>query len=135
MSRIVTGKCKKCGGYVQFDIGDMNIEAAKDALKSQKSWHCNAGNHMELISPMDLYEFDWDNIKEHVPMTEEEFRKDLESKFKEVYSSEEFQDKYTVDSFMMGKCLCHPVDGDEDALTVFDFVHGPTNKRYYILML
>jgi hypothetical protein len=135
MSRIVTGKCKKCGGYCQFDIGSMTKEEAEEALKANKSWQCTAGNHVELISPYDLYTFDWDNIKEAKSMSSEEFFADLKTKFKEVYTSDEFGEKYTVDGFMAGRCLCHPKDGDEDAMIIFDFTHGPKGERYYFLVI
>lgn len=135
MSKLLKAKCKKCAGYVQFDIGDMGREEAESSLKSYEYWQCTAGNHIEMMSPFFLYDFDWDNLKEHKPTTEDEFCKDIKSKFKEVYSTDELQDKYIVDSFSMGKCLCHPRNGDEDELVIFDFIHSPKGKRYYVLML
>jgi len=90
---------------------------------------------MELTSPYEMYDFDWDHITENEPVTEESFYNKLKSSFKEVYSSDEFGDYYTVDSFMYGKCLCHPRNGDSDDMIVFDFVTSPKGKRYYIAML
>ncbi|MDF2841805.1 MAG: hypothetical protein K0R00_231 [Herbinix sp.] len=135
MSKLVSAKCKKCGNYLNFDIGNMDKEEAENSLKAIRSWQCSAGNHVELMSPFDLYEFDWDNITENEPVTEEQFQADLKEKFKEVYSSDEFGEAYSIDSFALGKCLCHPRNGDEDSMIIFDFIHGPSGKRYYISML
>lgn len=132
---ILTGKCKKCGGYVKFDIDDMKREEVEKILKNIKQFECTAGNHVELMSPYDLYEFDWDNIEDGKAMTEDEFEASMKSKFDEVYSSSEFGNKYTVESFLYGKCLCHPKNGDEDDLAVFDFTSSPKGNRYYFRMI
>lgn len=135
MGALIKAKCKKCGGYVHFDIGEMTVDEAKETLRGHKSWHCNAGNHMELISPIEMYEFDWEHPTENKPKTEEEFEAELKTQFSEVYSSDEFGDKYVVSSFLMGKCLCYPKDGDESDLKVFDFIQSPKGKRFYFLMV
>lgn len=132
---LVKGVCKKCKQTVGFDLGNLTVEEAKESLAKQESTQCIAGNHVELMSPMELYEIDWDNpVQDYKTPTEEEFVADLKTKFAEVYPDEDFRDNYTVDGFMMGKCLCHKKDNEDD-MKVFDFVHSPQHKRYYVLAL
>ena len=127
---LLKATCKKCKKTGHFDIGSSTREEIEAKLKKMKTFHCNFGSHMEIISPIDMYDFDWDNLIEGNAPTEEQFLVDLKKIYPEVYTTKELREKYTVISFMNGGCLVHSKT-DEDDLKTFSYVHSPKGERYY----
>ncbi|MCX8074145.1 MAG: hypothetical protein N2749_00975 [Clostridia bacterium] len=130
---LLKATCRKCGKSGYFDIGDMKKEEVLEKLSNQKTFQCIFGNHVEVMSPVQFMDFDWDNLIEGELPKEEEFLNELRSRYGEVYTKEELQEKYVVDSFMYGQCLCHSKNNEDD-LKVFNFVTSPNGKRYYVLI-
>jgi len=128
---LLKATCKKCHKQGLFDIGTMTKEEVIDKFKGMTSFHCSFSNHMELMSPIDLYDFDWDNLREGKAQSEEEFLKGLKEGYKEVLTTKELQDKYIVISFMTGGCLTY-LKENEDDMKFFSFVHSPKGERYYL---
>lgn len=127
---ILEGICRKCKGKVRFDVGEMSREEAEGKLKTFDSFHCDAGNHTEMKGPLEMYDFDWDNLKEGVAMPEEQFEKNLKEQFKTVMKTDELKERFNIESFMMGMCLTAKKE-DPDALVAFMFTHSPKGERYY----
>lgn len=128
---LVKAMCRKCGKSGYFDIGEMSKDEAMSALIKMKNFQCSFGNHTELMSPIEFMDFDWDNLIEASSPSEDEFLNELKAKYAEVYTKEELQEKYVIDSFMYGQCLCHNKNNEDD-MKVFSFVTSPEGKRYYI---
>lgn len=61
------GKCKKCGEIVIFDIGDITVNKAKEALSKMRMGEC-PGMHVEIGMITDYYEINWDKL--HVTQEE-----------------------------------------------------------------
>ncbi len=55
----LTGQCKKCGGRVVFDIGDMTNEEVEAYLKTSDFGECRIGYHVELGKKDAYYRINW----------------------------------------------------------------------------
>ncbi len=128
---ILKAKCKKCKGTVSFDIGEMTKGEVEEKLKANSSWHCDAGNHMEMYSPFELYEFDWENLKEGSAETDEEFVEKLKAGYNEVYNTSEIQENYEIESFFGGMALGRRKNSDMMVMKAFSYASSPSGKRYY----
>lgn len=127
---LVKAKCKICRQEGLFDIGDLTREQVEEKLSHMKSFQCSFGNHTEAIGPLELYDFDWDNLAEGQAPSEEDFLTSLKSQYSEVYTLEELQEIYEPESFLYGMCMCHPKK-DPDEMAVFNLIRSPEGKRYY----
>jgi len=128
---ILKAKCKKCKGSVRFDIGEMSKKEVEEKLAASDSWQCNAGNHVELCSPLELYEFDWENLEEGVAETDDEFLEKLRAGYNEVYDTSEIQEKYEIESFFGGMALGRRKNSDMTVMKAFNYTSSPSGKRYY----
>jgi hypothetical protein len=125
---LVNCKCKKCQQTAQLDIGNKTKEEVIDCLKKQKSFQC-FGHHVELTSPLDFWEIDWDSLEQGNALTEEEFVSELKKDKMIVYDTEEMKEKYDIQGFSMGMIVA--IDKSSGAKLWFDFTTSPKGKRYY----
>jgi len=119
--------CKTCGNDFHLDIGDMTFEETHELLEKRESFHCDAGNHMELSSPV----FHWvlGKIHEGSAPTEEEWYKTMTDRHGHLISTDELREKFEVTGFAFGACMAKvKVTGQEICL---DFIHSPKGERYY----
>lgn len=126
--RIIKGVCRKCGKVNYFNIGNMTDDEAIAAL-SEGTSSCETGSHKEVIPPIKLFDFDWNSNVEAVPMNDDMFKAELQRKFGSVYTIDELKNKYTIESFAYGGCLC--TSKEDGQLRVFNFVSGPEGERFY----
>jgi hypothetical protein len=127
---LVKVKCKKCGETSTLDTGKMTKEEVEKALSNDKNgFHC-FGNHVEFGNRIDYWEIDWDSITEGSAPSEEDFVKNLKSKYKEVYCNKEIENFYKVIGFQYGRCIAENKETSREM--VFNFVHSPKGTRYYI---
>jgi hypothetical protein len=121
--------CHKCNERSKLDIGDKTKEEVQKWLNdSQYGFQC-FGNHVEIGARSEYWTIDWNNPIDAKAPTEDEFLQELKSKFKEVYTTKELQDKYTIQGFSSGMCVVETENGEKK---VFDFTHSPKGTRYYI---
>jgi hypothetical protein len=68
----VTGQCKKCKGYIIFNIGSKTRKEIEGLLKQRDFGQCHSdeGWHVEVGKMFDYYELDWTKTNK----TEEEAR-------------------------------------------------------------
>lgn len=122
--------CKKCGETSKLDTcGKSREEVEKWLNESNGGFQC-FGNHVELGSRADYWTLDWNTVEEGHAPTEEEFIKDLNSKYMEVYENKEIDNFYTVKNFSFGMCVTEDKKTGEEK--VFNFVHSPKGTRYYV---
>ena len=70
---LVEAFCKKCQNKFMIDIGDSTKVEIIALLEKREGFHCDAGNHMEISSPLNYWDIDWDTIKDGASLTDEEF--------------------------------------------------------------
>jgi hypothetical protein len=127
-SRVVTATCKKCGHTFKLDIGTNTPEQIIDILSKRDSFEC-PGHHVEMSSPLNYWDIDWNSVQEqHVP-TDKEWLSDMKKKGYKLISTDELREDYTVTGFSMGICVAvRKSDGEKVYL---DFTQSPSGKRYY----
>lgn len=119
--------CKTCGEDFGMDIGDMKYEEVVELLSKKDSFHCNAGHHMELGSPMRHWVLG--KIREGSSPTEEDWMKTALERHDQLYTSDELSEKFEVTGFAYGACMAkHKATGKEVCLS---FTHSPKGTRYY----
>lgn len=127
--RLIKATCLKCGKVNYFNIGKMTKEEAIEQLSKGTS-KCVTGSHEEVMPPIKLFEFDWDSRIEAVPMDDDMYKAELIRKFGRAYTTEELQEKYNVESYAFGGCLCTSKT-DENDMKVFSITQGPNGTRFY----
>lgn len=126
---LIHATCKKCKESGYIDIGSLTIEDAKSVLSKGTS-SCNFGTpHEEVIPAIELFDIDWDRKVDEVPATDEMFLDELRFKFGEVYTKEQLEEKYTIESFAYGACLCS--EKDTERMVLFNFSVSPSGTRFY----
>ena len=65
-----------------IDIGQLTIEQVKEYLYSKKSFEC-PGRHVELYDMLSAYDWEWTPVWKTMPLSDEEFVKELRSKHPE----------------------------------------------------
>ena len=124
---LIDVNCKTFGSDFKMDIGDMTKEEAIAILKKKDSFHCNAGNHMELGSPM--YHWTLGEIHAGHAPTEEEWIAERTAHYGQLYTTDELSEKFEVTGFAMGACMAkYKQTGQEVCL---EFSHSPKGVRYY----
>jgi hypothetical protein len=126
MTEVIKVYCKKCCENFSLITNGKTKEQIIEVLSKQKSFHCDAGNHMELSSPMNYWVLG-EIINTEVPTDKEKLNK-LKSEYKEVYRNKDLETKYKVSGFSMGCCIC--TDKETGKKAYFDFTHIG-NERYY----
>lgn len=127
MTRLLKAYCKKCDNHFSIDIGDKSYDEAIAIYKRQNSFHCNAGNHVELSSPLNYWTIEKDVIEKVIPTNEELIEK-LKKDYSEVYQNKDLSEFYEVTGFSAGCCICKNKRTGEKAY--FDFT-TIGNERYY----
>jgi hypothetical protein len=119
--------CKICGNDFKMDIGDHTMEEVTAMLKKRDSFHCNAGNHMEIGSPINHWTFG--KIHDGSAPTEEEWYDKMTAQYGKLIGTDELREKFEVTGFAFGSCMAKvKATGKEICL---DFIHSPKGVRYY----
>ena len=129
---LLVGTCKTCETEIPVDIGDSTKEEAIEKIKGWKMFTC-LGKHVELCGP---YPRHWNidewELREGSVPTDEEWLEDLK-KDREVFTTKELGEKFTVESFAMGTCVA--IRKSDSEKVYLDFAHSPTKgERYYWVM-
>jgi hypothetical protein len=119
--------CNTCGEDFKADIGDMTKEELIATLKKKDSFHCNAGNHMELSSPM--YHWILGEIHEGSVLTEDEWFKTMTERYGQLYNSDQLQEKFEVTGFSFGACMAKYKQTGQ--VVCMNFIHSPKGTWYY----
>lgn len=136
--------CNKCGNNGFFDIGDMSKDEAIMVFSLRKEATCLLGGHKESMSPLELFEFHWDNndnptIKEdkeeivnigNEEDKEEEYVNNMRSMTRKFYTQEELEKLYNIESIAFGGCLCSLKDNEEDMI-IFNESISPKGIKYF----
>jgi hypothetical protein len=127
MMVLVSVHCKTCNNNFKLDIGSMTVEETQKLLEKRDGFHCDAGNHMELGSPMNHWVFG--SVHEGSAPTEEEWYKKMTAEYGKLMSTDELRDKFEVTGFAFGACMAKvKATGQEICL---HFIHSPKGERYY----
>ena len=119
--------CKICGNDFKMDIGEHTMEEVIAMLKKRDSFHCNAGNHMEIGSPINHWTFG--KIHDGSAPTEEEWYDKMTAQYGKLIGTDELREKFEVTGFAFGSCMARvKATGQEICL---DFIHSPKGVRYY----
>jgi len=119
--------CKICGNDFKMDIGEHTMEEVIAMLKKRDSFHCNAGNHMEIGSPINHWTFG--KIHDGSAPTEEEWYDKMTAQYGKLIGTDELREKFEVTGFAFGSCMAKvKATGQEICL---DFIHSPKGVRYY----
>lgn len=127
-TRLVSFYCKKCGGTYKLDIGDASREKIEASLRKRDSFEC-PGHHVELTSPLNYWEIDWNSLEETEVQSQEEWLNDLKKTHSVVVDTEELERNYEVEGFCYGLCIAK--DKTTNKKVTFNFATGPDEKRYY----
>ena len=127
MARLLKAYCKKCDNHFSIDMGDHTYDEVIAIYKRQTSFHCNAGNHVELSSPLNYWTIEKEVVEKVIP-TDEEKLAELKKNYSEIYQNHELSTVYAVAGFSAGCCICkHKTTGEK---AYFDFT-TIGNERYY----
>lgn len=119
--------CNTCGEDFKADIGDATKEELIAILKKKDSFHCNAGNHMELGSP--LRHWVLGDIHEGSAPTEDEWFKTMTERYGQLYNSDQLTEKFEVTGFSFGACMAKYKQTGQ--VVCMSFIHSPNGTRYY----
>jgi hypothetical protein len=125
---LVSVHCKKCDETGTLDVGNFSKEEIIKMLQKRDGFQC-FGSHVELGSPIDYWEIDWNSLRDGSAPTEEQFLEDLRSKYEEVLTTKEISKKYEINGFAYGGCSATNKETGEDV--GFLFTHSPKGERYY----
>ena len=128
MAKMAKATCSQCGEQFSINMGELTKNEAVANLKKWDSFEC-PGHHVEFGSPLNYWNIDWDSVEEEEPITEEQWLTNLKSKYKHVYSAQEFNNRFTDVQFMYGVVSAKNKLTDEKM--VLDFTNSPEGKRYY----
>jgi predicted nuclease with TOPRIM domain len=119
--------CKKCGCDAKLDTCGKSKEEINEWLEKDNGGFQCFGNHVELGKRSNYWNIDWSTEEDGEAMSEDEFVKDLKSKYNEVFDTIEIANNYEIKNFSYGVVLCEKNNEE----FVFDFTHSPKGKRYY----
>lgn len=128
MAKVLAFKCKKCGCTVKYEVQDKQTkEEVIEILEKKILFNC-PGKHIELSGPMNYLEVVGDIVDEHVP-TQEEWMKDMQSKYGKIYSNDEAGKYFRFDTFAAS--MAFVTDKETGQKKVLDFARGQDGNRYY----
>jgi hypothetical protein len=127
MTRLLKAYCKKYDNHFKIDIGEKSYDEVIAIYKRQTSFHCNAGNHVELSSPLNYWTIEKEVVEKVIPTNEEKLM-ELKKNYSEVYQNKDLSEFYEVSGFSAGCCICRNKATKKKAY--FDFTHIG-NERYY----
>ena len=129
---LVEAFCKKCQNKFMIDIGDSTKEEIIALLEKQEGFHCDAGNHMEMSSPLNYWEIDWDTIKDGASLTDEEFVEEFKKTYPIVLSHSDFPKVFENVGFAYGSCIANVIGDPNETPIMLNFIHTPKERtRYY----
>ena len=129
---LVEAFCKKCQNKFMIDIGDKTKEEIIALLEKQEGFHCDAGNHMEMSSPLNYWDIDWDTIKDGASLTDEEFVEELKKIYPIVLSHSDLPKIFENVGFAYGACIASIIGDPNETPIMLNFVHAPRSRdRYY----
>lgn len=129
---LVEAFCKKCQNKFMIDIGDNTKEEIIALLEKQEGFHCDAGNHMEMSSPLNYWDIDWDTIKDGASLTDEEFVEELKKVYPIVVHYSDFTKLFENIGFAYGSCIANVIGDPNETPIMLNFIHTPKERtRYY----
>lgn len=129
---LVEAFCKKCQNKFMIDIGDSTKEEIIALLEKQEGFHCDAGNHMEISSPLNYWDIDWDTIKDGASLTDEEFVEELKKVYPIVVHYSDFTKLFENIGFAYGSCIANVIGDPNETPIMLNFIHTPKERtRYY----
>ena len=129
---LVEAFCKKCQNKFMIDIGDSTKEEIIALLEKQEGFHCDAGNHMEMSSPLNYWDIDWDTIKDGASLTDEEFVEELKKVYPIVVHYSDFTKLFENVGFAYGSCIANVIGDPNETPIMLNFIHTPKERtRYY----
>lgn len=81
--RYIRGTCKSCQSTVRVELGDLDTEQIRQALRDRRPYECPGGGvspHMELGDMLSGYEWSFESFEADAPMSDEEFLKTLRAR-------------------------------------------------------
>lgn len=132
-ARLVQVHCKECGEDFKLDVGDATPEEVEAELAARDTFEC-PGHHVELSSPMNYWEIDWESAEEGSAPTDEEWLAKLKESYDEVYDSAQAVKDAGIEitSFAFGIPMAKDVETGKDIN--LDFASAPSGKRYYYVV-
>ena len=68
----IRGVCRKCAAVVHIELRGMSVIELQDVLGELQGFEC-PGQHVELSTALEQYEWDWDPVEREEPPTDEHF--------------------------------------------------------------
>lgn len=129
---LVTIFCKKCLKKWDADIGDLTKEEVLANLGGLASFHCDAGNHMEMSSPLNYWEIDWDTLREGYTPSDKDFVEELKKVYPIVVHYSDFTKLFENIGFAYGSCIANVIGDPNETPIMLNFIHTPKERtRYY----
>ena len=115
-----------------IDIGDSTKVEIIALLEKREGFHCDAGNHMEISSPLNYWDIDWDTIKDGASLTDEEFVEELKKVYPIVVHYSDFTKLFENIGFAYGSCIANVIGDPNETPIMLNFIHTPKERtRYY----
>jgi hypothetical protein len=127
MTKVIGVYCKKCNENFSLITGEKTKEQIIDVLKKQTSFHCDAGKHVELSSPLNFWVLG--EITDKEVLSDSEKLQELKNAYPEVYTTSELQEIYNVSGFSCGSCICEHKNTGKKAY--FDFTRIGDERFYF----
>ena len=129
MTLVIGVYCKKCNENFSLITNGKTKEEITENLKKQTGFHCDAGNHVELSSPLNYWVLG--EITDKEVLSDSEKLQELKNAYTEVYTTSELQEKYKVSGFSCGSCIC--INKSTGKKAYFDFTRIGNERYYYKL--
>jgi hypothetical protein len=120
--------CITCGCDFNLDIGDKTPEQVQKLLEAKESFHCDAGHHFEMDSPVNHWVLG-NRIETRTAPTEEQWYNQMTEKHGRLMTSDQMQAEFEVEGFAFGACMAKNRKTKQDAC--LEYITSPKGERYY----